>query len=208
MNPEKDRNKLADIIADLAVGDPFLLPVGVPLGATPQQQGSRSKYLLRRSGEFLLLDDIEYAAFCCAQDAPSRKTLASRLAGSFGKKAEAPDVVVEKLIEYGALVELSGVCEKDWGALRVARVIPRAIALGYLTEPAGSFALATPDGAQQLALDPISYAIWCRFDGATRLDAAVQEAIQDTGFTPSVIQARCEALVASAMRAGLALLDG
>lgn len=205
---DQDQNNLTGIVADRETAGPFVLPLGVPLGLIPPQEGSQSKYLLRRSGEFLVLEEIEYATFCFAQSTPTRKALASQLTAWSSNKVETPDVVVEKLIEHGVLLELSGVWEKDWRRFRQVRVVPRAIALGYLIEPAGSFGLGTPDGTQQLVLDAMSYAIWCRLDGATELSAAVDEAVQDTGFTPGVMQARSEALVVAAMRAGLALLDG
>jgi hypothetical protein len=188
-------------------GGQRLISVGIPLGRLPTETGSGPQYLISRGAEFFALEPLEYAVFCCSKACVSREQLAANMERDSGRSGQETATAVQALLDRQLLLQLSGSQPADWPRLCTLRVIPRAMAIGSINNPAGSFALLHFDGKTQIVLDAVGFALWSRFNGMTRLDGAVEEVSEDSGFTEVLLRECSHELVVSLANAGMLLLD-
>lgn len=182
-----------------------VVPVGVPMGKLSSMEDA--DYLVRSEGAFLVLSALEYAVFCQAHTCRRMSELITGIAKRWGRPYDEVSAITQTMEERCLLMEISKENRNSQEQLQSLRVVPRAITLGSIREPPGSFMVLSASESHQLVLDAVGYAIWSRFDGYTNLSAAVDETSRDSGLTTSHIWDRCLVLVVSAMRAGVILLD-
>jgi hypothetical protein len=182
-----------------------LLPIGIPLGKLPAQAGSQQpRYLVRSRGEFFVLEKDEYCLFCEGPAFSAEETISGP---NTKLKHESVGAIARKLITQRLLLEMSGDAELDWPHMKTLRPISRCLVAGFGGEPAGSALLLSLGGLRQAILDAVDFALWSRFDGATKLAAVVEAASDDSGLMEEFLQRRCCGLVASTMSGGFLLLD-
>ncbi len=180
-----------------------VLPIGIPLGWSPDENGKG--FAVRRGGRFCYLDTDAYQLWATSFCGPDPNGLIRHLATSFKRDPEAVSAGLAQLIHLRLLVELAGDWRNDWLRIAALRVIPRAATVAWDEE--SGYQMLVASGKLEMRLDRIYHSIWAYWDGISTLDASVDGAIESTGQGRRMLRERAHSLLVACVRAGAIFVD-
>lgn len=194
-----DPHQSTALTANLAA----VLPIGIPLGWSPDQNAKG--FLVRRAGRFCYLDDDAYRLWASAFCGPDPNAMVRHIAEASHRDPDAVTAELAQLIQLKLLIELKGDWRDDWLRIVALRVIPRAATVAWDEET--GFRMLVAGGKLELRLDRIYHSVWAYWDGINTIEASVDGAIESTGQARRTLRERAHSLLVACLRAGAVFID-
>lgn len=159
--------------AQAAVG-PFYAAIGIPEGVIVDRATGEMEGAVRRGGELVSLDQVEYGLWLLLLT-PMTRALAVEAA--LHSELDRPDPAVARLEELNLLVKINPGDMMDDDLSRL-RPIPLGVGLGNLKGDHTRFEIqnTTLSLPSPVSVDAVAIMIWWGFDGARSLREAVSHA--------------------------------